>query len=257
MIWILTLFPEYFLPLLNCGIVGQKLQGLRGHSPKIQVVQLRDYAQNKYASVDDKPFGGAPGMILRPDILKLALDDIKSKAQAQGRPTWVIIPTPGGKIWNHSHAQDLSKKTFDYDLVFICGRYEGIDQRFIDLYCNEEFSLGDFILSGGEIPAMAMIDSLIRHIPETLGNSHSLSQESFQNFLLEGPQYTKPRVFENLSVPEVLLNGHHQKIVDYNFQQSIEKTKKNRPDLWTLYEKSHPTPDLPGTSTSSHGKQKK
>lgn len=232
-IWIITLFPDYFLPLKQFGIVGAAIRGERGDAPEVEVVQLRDFSSKDYKGVDDSPFGGGPGMVIRADVLKRALlegvvhhgnygEDFKNKLT-------VIFPSPRGQKWNNVKAKTLSST--EKDLVFICGRYEGIDERFIERYVDLEISLGDFVLSGGEIPTMAFIDSLLRFKKGVLGNESGSGEESFEHGLLEHPQYTRPPIFEDMSVPEILTSGHHKKIEEYRKAESLRITKKYRPDL--------------------------
>ena len=196
---------------------------------EIEVINIRDFSDNKSNSVDEKPFGGGAGMIIKPDVMQNALDyatkdNIKNKK--------IIFLSPGGQTVNTDVVNELV--TFD-ELVIICGRYEGIDERFLKYNAIEEYSIGDFILSGGEIPSIILIDTCVRLIPEVLGNKNSLKFESFQNHLLEYPQYTKPSNWKGLSVPDVLLSGNHKKISDWRLIKSIEKTKNVRPDLYKLY----------------------
>ena len=237
-IWIITLFPNYFDSLINFGITGSALRGERGANIEIKTVQLRNYTPKDYKGVDDSPYGGGVGMVMRADVLKEALikgvvedgnygDDFKNKIH-------VIFPGPRGKTWTNFYCKDFAlrfSKTDSKDLVFICGRYEGIDERFLSQYVDEQISIGDYILTGGEIPTMAIIDSSLRFFQGVLGNIDSASNESFQNNLLEHPQYTKPRVFDGIEVPEVLTSGHHQNIEKYQKAESLRITKMHRPDL--------------------------
>jgi tRNA (guanine37-N1)-methyltransferase len=237
-IWIITLFPQYFDSLINFGITGSALRGERGPGIDIQTVQLRNYTPKDYKGVDDSPYGGGAGMVIRADVLKEALlkgvvedgaygPDYKSKLH-------VVFPGPRGKIWNNSYCRDFADRFSQEgskDLVFICGRYEGIDERFLNLYVDEQISIGDYILTGGEIPTMAIIDSSLRFFTGVLGNKKSTSQESFQANNLEHPQYTKPRSFEGVDVPEVLLSGHHLNIEKYQQEESLRLTRLHRPDL--------------------------
>lgn len=232
-IWIITLFPDYFNPLIQLGIVGAALRGERGEVPTIELIQLRDYSGKEYKGVDDTPSGGGPGMVIRADVLKRAL--IEGVVQKGGygenfkEKLKVVFPGPRGIKWNNSEAKKFSQ--IDKDLVFICGRYEGVDERFIEKYVDIELSLGDFVLSGGEIPTMAFIDSFLRFKKGVLGNESGSGEESFENGLLEHPQYTRPADFEGISVPEILTSGHHKKIEEYRKSESIRITKKYRPDL--------------------------
>jgi len=248
-IFILTLFPDFFEAFKNLGVVGQFLQGKRLEnndvSVRFDVINIRNFALNKYAAVDDSPYGGGAGMVMRADILSRAVrvgvweafglgkasDDlatIKSKLH-------IIIPTPRGSPWRHADAISTAKLSTQKNLLFVCGRYEGIDERFISLYGDACFSLGDFVLSGGEIAAMAMCDSFIRFIPGALGNPSSLHSESFNQDLLEYPQYTRPSIFEGIDVPKELLNGNHRDIELFQWKERMEKTKEVRPDLWLKF----------------------
>ena len=223
---ILTLFPEIFPGPLNHSIIGK---ALKKNSFHIKAINIRRFSSNKSKTVDDKPYGGGAGMILKPDILQKSLDFAK---KATKKKTKVIMLSANGKRFNQKLAKELIKND---EIIIICGRYEGVDQRFIDLNSIEEISIGDYVLSGGEIPALILIDTCVRLIPEVLGNSKSLNSESFDNHLLEYPQYTKPYNWKTLKVPDVLLSGDHKKISDWRLKKSIEKTKKIRPDLLKLY----------------------
>ncbi|MDH4468790.1 MAG: tRNA (guanosine(37)-N1)-methyltransferase TrmD [Bacteriovoracaceae bacterium] len=252
-IFVLTLFPEYFLPLVSAGVVGQLLQGKRKNfAGKIQleVINIREFSHTNYQSVDDAPYGGGAGMVMRPDVLSRALREGVWERYGLGakddnltlikEKLHVIMTTPRGQVWTHQSATEMAQLlTIDAaplkSLVFICGRYEGADERFVEKYVDDSFSIGDFILSGGEIAALAMLDSLIRFIPGTLGNEESLKEESFTGDLLEYPQYTRPQNFEGLPVPEILCNGDHAKIKKFQMEKSLEVTKKFRPDLFQKY----------------------
>ena len=235
-IWILTLFPEYFKPLLECGISGSAFRGERSENLKfeVQFVNIRDYSTTKYKSVDDSPFGGGPGMVMRADILRDAL--VKGVVEQGGYQNLseltVIYTSPRGKVWNNKVAREFGTKTMtEKDIVFICGRYEGSDERFLQKYVNEFYSLGDFVLTGGELAVMTMMDSAVRFVPGILGNKLSSEYDSFEDGLIEYPQYTKPQEFEGMGVPEVLLSGHHKNIEKWQLEQKKEMTKKLRPDL--------------------------
>jgi tRNA (guanine37-N1)-methyltransferase len=237
-IWIITLFPNYFDSLINFGITGSALRGERGAGIEIKTVQLRNYTPKDYKGVDDSPYGGGAGMVMRADVLKEALlkgivadggygEDWREKLH-------VVFPGPRGRTWNNTYCKDFAARFSQEnakDLVFICGRYEGIDERFLNLYVNEQISLGDFILTGGEIAVMAIIDSSLRFFSGVLGNKESSTQESFQANMLEHPQYTRPKVFDGLEVPEILLSGHHGNIEKYQKEEALRITKLNRPDL--------------------------
>ena len=223
---ILTLFPEIFPGPLSHSITGRALVEKKF---EIEAINIREFSKNKSKTVDDKPYGGGPGMIFKPDILQRSLNFAKKKAR---KKTKIIMLSANGKKFDQKFAKETIKND---ELIIICGRYEGVDQRFIDFNSIEEISIGDYVLSGGEIPALILIDTCVRLIPEVLGNNKSLNSESFNNHLLEYPQYTKPLNWKELKVPDVLLSGDHKKIFDWRLKKSIEKTKKVRPDLLKLY----------------------
>lgn len=238
-IWILTLFPEFFKPFLECGIAGQAFRGDRSEGDykfEVHTINIRDYSQTKYKSVDDSPYGGGPGMVMRADILKDAL--IKGVVEANGykglEDLHVVYTSPRGRVWNNKVAREFGTGPLSEngkDIVFICGRYEGVDERFLEKYVNEYFSVGDFVLTGGEIAIMTILDSAVRFVPGILGNKLSANEDSFEDGLIEFPQYTKPREFDGMNVPDVLVEGHHKKIVEWQKDQKIQMTKKWRPDL--------------------------
>ena len=223
---ILTLFPEIFPGPLNHSITGRALVEKKF---EIEAINIREFSNNKSKTVDDKPYGGGAGMIFKPDILQRSLNFAKKKAR---KKTKIIMLSASGRKFDQKFAKETIKND---ELIIICGRYEGVDQRFIDFNSIEEISIGDYVLSGGEIPALILIDTCVRLIPEVLGNNKSLNSESFNNHLLEYPQYTKPLNWKELKVPDVLLSGDHKKIFDWRLKKSIEKTKKVRPDLLKLY----------------------
>jgi tRNA (guanine37-N1)-methyltransferase len=232
------LFPNYFDSLLNFGITGAALRGERGNCIEVRTVQLRNYTPKDYKGVDDAPYGGGAGMVIRADVLKEAL--LKGIVEPGGygedyrNKLHIIFPSPRGKTWTNSYCKEFAKRFSDKaskDIVFICGRYEGIDERFISLYVDEQISIGDYILTGGEIATMAIIDSSLRFFNGVLGNKESCANESFQSNFLEYPQYTRPKIFEGLEVPDVLISGHHQNISKYQKDESLRITKLYRPDL--------------------------
>ena len=237
-IWILTLFPEFFKPFLECGIAGSAFRGERSEDFKFELhfVNIRDYSTTKYKSVDDAPYGGGPGMVMRADILKEAL--VKGVQEAGGYDSLeklhVIYTSPRGKVWDNKIARDFGINhlgSVEKDLVFICGRYEGIDERFLEKYVDDYYSIGDFVLTGGELAIMLMLDSAVRFVPGILGNKLSSETDSFEDGLIEYPQYTKPREFEGIEVPAILLEGHHKKIEEWQREQKLQMTKYYRPDL--------------------------
>lgn len=237
-IWILTLFPEYFKPLLECGISGQAFRGERSDHTKFEIhfVNIRDYSTTKYRSVDDSPFGGGPGMVMRADILRDAImKGVLDSGGYQGLDDLhVVYTSPRGKVWNNHVARDFGTKILSHpqkDIVFICGRYEGVDERFLEKYVDEFYSLGDYVLTGGELAVMVMLDSAVRFVPGILGNKLSSEHDSFEDGLIEYPQYTRPQEFDGMPVPEVLLSGNHKKIEDWQKEQKRLMTEKFRPDL--------------------------
>jgi tRNA (guanine37-N1)-methyltransferase len=225
---ILTLFPELFPGPLSHSIIGA---ALKKKIFSVETINIRDFANNKAKTVDDKPFGGGAGMILKPDVLQRAYDFSLKKNEEK---TKTIYLSPSGHKLNYDKLTEINKYK---NVIIICGKYEGIDSRFVEHNDIEELSVGDYVLSGGEIASFILIDACVRLIPEVLGNKNSLVSESFQNHLLEYPQYTKPRVWESLEVPEILLNGNHEKVSEWKLKKSIEMTKIMRPDLFKIYEK--------------------
>ena len=225
---ILTLFPELFPGPLSHSVIGA---ALKKKIFSIETINIRDFANNRAKTVDDKPFGGGAGMILKPDVLQRAYDFSLKKKE---RKTKTIYLSPSGVKLNYDKLIEINKYK---SVLTICGKYEGIDFSFIQHNDIEEVSVGDYVLSGGEIASFILIDACVRLIPEVLGNKNSLVSESFQNHLLEYPQYTKPRVWESLEVPEILLNGNHEKVSEWKLKKSIETTKRMRPDLYKKYEK--------------------
>lgn len=239
-IWVLTLFPELLKTFSESGVVSQALSE-ESNNFQFHIVNIRDYALDKYKSVDDTPFGGGPGMVMKADVLYEALDKgVRVPAGVDFDDLHVVYTSPRGSVWNRDRCHDFSKSQLSdsKELVFICGRYEGIDERFLEKYVDEFISIGDFVLTGGEIAVMTILDSSLRLVPGVLGNSESFQQDSFENGLIEYPQYTRPRDFQGLEIPEVLLSGHHKNILEYQQAKQEELTKKHRPDLWDEYEKN-------------------
>ena len=214
---ILTLFPEMFAPIEQ-SILGRAIEN---KLIDINLVNIRDFSENKHKKVDDTPYGGGAGMVMMPDVVYRAYQSVKSEDAK------VIYMSPQGQTLNQKKVEDLSKEKH---LILLCGHYEGIDQRVIDKIVDEEISIGDYVLTGGEIPAMVLIDSVSRYVEGVL-NKDSTNEESFTNGLLEYPQYTRPEVFEGEKVPEILLSGHHENIEKWRRKKSIEITKQKRPDL--------------------------
>lgn len=225
--WVMTLFPEMFPGSLDVSLTGRALEnGLWG----LETVDIRDFASDKHRSVDDTPFGGGPGMVLRADILGPAIDDTVAKAGADDLP--LIYLSPRGKPFTQGRARELAAGP---GAIFLCGRFEGIDERVLEARKIEEVSLGDFVMTGGELAAMALIDATVRLLPGVVGDPESLADESFEAGLLEYPQYTRPQEWEGLGVPEALLSGNHGRIAGWRLEQSELLTKERRPDLWDQY----------------------
>lgn len=226
---IATLFPEMFTGALENSIL-QRAQDK--DLIKIDYYNYRDYTQDRYKSVDDTCYGGGAGMLMKIEPVHRTIDAIIQSSPNQS--SYFIYPSPKGKIFEQSDAVRLSNLK---SITFLCGHYEGFDQRIIDKYVDEELSIGDFVLTGGELPAMCMIDAIARLVRGVLSEG-SAENESFSNFLLEYPQYTKPREYEGMHVPEVLFGGNHKKIANWKHKQSLEITMQRRPDLYLKYLKS-------------------
>ena len=223
---IFTLYPDFFPGILNKGIYGRAIEKSLWN---LDVINIRDYAKDKHKTVDDTPYGGGEGMVLKPDVVAKALDQNLKKNEK------IIYLTPKGKTFDQNKAKKfLNEKKIN----ILCGHFEGIDQRVIESRGIEEISIGDYILSGGETAAYVILDSILRLVPGVLGNENSYKDESFENGLLEYPQYTKPQIWEKTPVPEVLLSGDHSKIKDWRLSQSEAITRHRRPDLWQKYKKN-------------------
>lgn len=219
---ILTIFPEMVMDGLNTSIIGRAVEkGLIS----IEAINIRDYSKDKHNHVDDAPYGGGAGMVMQPGPVCDSYEDLCRKI---GKRPRVLYMTPQGQTFNQSIAEELAKEE---DLVFLCGHYEGIDERALELIVTDYLSVGDYVLTGGELPAMVMIDCISRLVPGVLNNDVSAEIESFHDNLLEYPQYTRPEVYEGKKVPEVLLSGHHKNIETWRRQQSIKRTLERRPDL--------------------------
>jgi tRNA (guanine37-N1)-methyltransferase len=224
---VLTLFEEMFPGSLGQSLAGQ---GLKDGLWTLETLDIRSFASDKHRSVDDTPFGGGPGMVMRADVIDAAIEKIK--VQKPIRP--LIYLSPRGCPLDQKRVRELAVGP---GLTLLCGRYEGIDERLLEVHEIEEVSLGDFIMSGGEPAAIAMIDACVRLLPGIMGSDVSGVEESFEQGLLEYPHYTRPQAWRGIAVPEVLLSGHHEKIKEWRKRQSEEMTKERRPDLWDRYEK--------------------
>ena len=223
---IFTLYPEYFPGYLSKGLFGKAMNEKIWN---LETVNIRDYTFDKHKTADDTPYGGGNGMLIKADVLAKSLDEnIKEKEK-------IIYLSPKGKLFDHKYAKELSNEK---TLNLICGHFEGIDERIILSRNIEEVSIGDFVLSGGEAATFVVLDAILRFLPGVLGNENSTQEESFENGLLEYPQYTKPQIWEDKSVPDVLLSGDHAKIKDWRLSQSEAITRDRRPDLWQKYKKN-------------------
>ena len=223
---VFTLYPEVFPGPLSKGLYGKALSKELWN---LKIVNIRDAAEDKHKTVDDTPYGGGSGMLLKADTLAKSLDQNKKEGDR------IIYLSPKGKKFDQLYAQELSKEK---SVSFICGHFEGVDERVLSTRNIEEVSIGDYVLSGGETAAFVVIDSILRLLPGVLGNENSKMDESFENGLLEYPQYTKPQIWEEKAVPEVLLSGDHNKIKDWRLSQSEAITRVRRPDLWQKYKKN-------------------
>ena len=220
---ILTLFPEMFKPVTEESILGRAREnGILN----ITLTDIRNYSQNKHKKADDYPFGGGAGMVMLADPVFRAFNAVNAKGKR------ILYMSPRGKILDHEMILELSKEE---ELVILCGHYESVDQRIIDFWDMQEVSIGDYIVTGGELPAMILIDAVARMIPNVLGSSSAHNEESIYSGLLEYPQYTKPRQYEGIDVPEVLISGNHKLIHLWQFEKSLELTKERRPDLWEKF----------------------
>ncbi len=217
----ITIFPEVFNNFLDISIIGNaRKKGIWD----LQITDIKKFSDKNH-NVDDKPYGGGPGMILKPDVLQKAYNSAVDKVEKITSNYNKIMLTPRGKRLNQEIVEDLSKSE---GMIIICGRYEGVDQRFVDYNNLNEISLGDFVISGGEPAAITMIDAVVRLLPGVLGNPSSLLEESFNNDMIEYQQYTKPRIWNNIEVPNVLLSGNHKKIKEWRLEKSVVTKKKDR-----------------------------
>ncbi len=225
---VITLFPEVFPGVLGSSLVGKALH----KTWELETVDLREFGIGVHRAVDDTPVGGGPGMVIKPDILASALETTQNTTPDDSDSWPVVFLSPRGKLFDQAIAKQWSACK---GITLICGRYEGVDERFFQATNVQEISMGDFVLSGGEIAAQALIEATVRLIPNVLGNFESTENESFICGLLEHPHYTRPRIWNGLSVPDILLTGHHEKISRWRKSKAEELTKIRRPDLWQKY----------------------
>lgn len=220
--YVLTLFPEMIEQGMNTSIIGRAIENNLLH---MESIDIREYSKDKHKRVDDYPYGGGAGMVMQAEPISLAYKDLIGKI---GKKPRVIYLTPWGNVFNQNMAKEFAKEE---DLIFLCGHYEGVDERILEEIVTDPVSIGDYVLTGGELPAMVMMDAISRMVPGVLTNDSSKEMESHEGNLLEYPQYTRPAVFHEKEVPAVLLSGHHANIEKWRREQSIERTKKYRPDL--------------------------
>lgn len=234
-IHVITLFPEPFRQMLDMGVVGRALDSDRVN---LKTWNPRDFTRDRHRRVDDRPYGGGPGMVMMVQPLR---DTIRAVKQETGAGAKVSLMSPQGRRFDQAAARQLAERN---ELIIICGRYEGIDERLIELEIDEEWSIGDYVLSGGELPAAVLVDSICRLLPGVLGNAESAGQDSFEDGLLDFPHYTRPEELEGMMVPSVLLSGDHQAIQSWRRQQSLIRTLKRRPDLLEMIELNEETKAL-------------
>ncbi|WAW14134.1 tRNA (guanosine(37)-N1)-methyltransferase TrmD [Peptostreptococcus equinus] len=227
---VMTLFPHMIESYMSESIMKRAIEK---DIISVKIYNIRDFSENKHKKVDDYPFGGGAGMVMTPQPIYSTFDKvIEDMGLDMSTKPKLIYLSPKGRTFDQEYAKELSKEE---NLVFLCGHYEGIDQRIIDSIVSDEFSIGDYVLTGGELPAMVMIDSISRLIPGVLGTNESFEDESFENDLLEYPHYTRPRTFNGMDVPDVIISGNHKKIDEWRLNESKKITQERRPDLWKKY----------------------
>ncbi len=234
---IMTLFPQMVLEGLNTSILARAMEA---NHIQIHAIDIRDYTKNKHKKVDDYPYGGGAGMLMQAQPVYDAYLHVKDSIESQksgeecGNGTRVVYVTPQGSVFNQKKAEELAKEE---DLILLCGHYEGIDERVLEEIVTDFISIGDYVLTGGELPAMVMVDAIARLVPGVLNNKTSCMTESHTQYLLEHPQYSRPEEWNGKVVPPVLLSGHHSKIEQWKLDESIRRTKERRPDLYEKYDK--------------------
>ena len=222
---VVTLFPEMFDAITKHGVTSRALQQ---NIYRLQFWNPRDFTTDNHKTVDDRPYGGGPGMVMLADPLDIAINAAKQVQAADKIDSWVIHLSPAGKALTHQKVMELSQRS---GLILLTSRYEGVDQRLIDAVVDEEISIGDYVLTGGELPAMALIDAVVRQLPGSLGDSDSAIEDSFVDGLLDCPHYTRPEEYKGVKVPEILLSGNHAKIKQWRLKMSLHRTRDQRPDL--------------------------
>ena len=222
---VVTLFPEMFDAISKHGITSRALQQ---NIYRLQFWNPRDFTTDNHKTVDDRPYGGGPGMVMLADPLDLAINAAKQVQAADKIDSWVIHLSPAGKALTHQKVMELSQRS---GLILLASRYEGVDQRLLDAEVDEEISIGDYVLTGGELPAMVLIDAIVRQLPGSLGDSDSAIEDSFVDGLLDCPHYTRPEEYKGVKVPEILLSGNHAKIKQWRLKMSLHRTRDQRPDL--------------------------
>lgn len=227
---VMTLFPDMIMQGLSDSVIGR---AVRKGTIGLHTVNIRDYSLDKHKHVDDYPYGGGAGMVMQPEPIYACYQDIVGKMDKKPR---VIYMTPQGRVFSQEIAEELSKEE---SLIFLCGHYEGIDERVLEMIVTDYVSIGDFVLTGGELPAMMIVDATSRLVPGVLGSDESAVYESFYDGLLEYPQYTRPEEFMGKKVPEVLLSGHHKNVEEWRYEQSMQRTQERRPDLYEIYVEAH------------------
>lgn len=230
--YVLTLFPEMIMDGLKTSITGRAIETGKIN---IEAINIRDYTNEKHGHVDDYPYGGGAGMVMQAEPVYNAYMALCDRI---GKKPRVVYMTPQGRTFKQQIAREFSQYE---DMVILCGHYEGIDERILEMIVDDYISIGDFVLTGGELPAMAVIDAVSRLVPGVLNNDESAEEESFSNDLLEYPQYTRPAEFMGMKVPEVLLSGHHKNIEAWRLEQAVKRTRKMRPDLYEKYIENHPS----------------
>lgn len=223
---VLTLFPDMIVNSMNTSITGRALE--KGNI-SLNAVNIRDFTKEKHGHVDDYPYGGGAGMVMQAEPIYLAYKSIEEDIiKNTGKKPRVIYTTPTGKVFNQKMAKEFA---MEEDLVFLCGHYEGVDERVLEMIVDDNVSIGDYVLTGGELPALVMMDAVSRLVDNVLHNSESAKDESFSNNMLEYPQYTRPYEFMGKTVPDVLLSGDHKKVDEWRYEQSLKRTRERRPDL--------------------------